>query len=126
VDVPVVEAAPGVFIAVNQDGRINSPNAPVSRGQAIVVYATGGGVVDPPIATGQLAPPAPLRSASSVTATIGGVPATVLFGGLTPDSAGLMQVNVIVPNNAPAGDAVPLLIAVRGQRSQPGKTIAVR
>jgi uncharacterized protein (TIGR03437 family) len=126
VSVPVVDAAPGVFAVANEDGRVNSPTAPVARGRAIVVYATGGGVVDPPIATGTVAPISPLRSAGNVTATVGGVPAVVLFGGLTPDFAGLLQVNLIVPEGAPTGDAVPVVIGIQGQRSQTGKTIAVR
>jgi uncharacterized protein (TIGR03437 family) len=67
-----------------------------------------------------------LRSAPNVTATLGGVNAPVLFGGLAPHFAGLMQVNVLVPENAPAGANVPLRIFVNGASSQAGVTVAVR
>jgi uncharacterized protein (TIGR03437 family) len=54
------------------------------------------------------------------------VPAQVLFGGLTPQFVGLLQVNAIVPTNAPTGGAVPISINVGGFDSQPNVTLAVR
>jgi uncharacterized protein (TIGR03437 family) len=126
VQVAVAEQDPGIFVTANQDGSINSVASPAPRGSAIVVYATGQGVVSPPIGTGELAPTDPLRSAPNVTATLGGVNAPVLFGGLAPHFAGLMQVNVLVPENAPAGANVPLRIFVNGASSQTGVTVAVR
>jgi uncharacterized protein (TIGR03437 family) len=126
VQVAIAEQDPGIFVTVNQDGSINSVASPATRGRAIVVYATGQGVVSPPIGTGELASGDPLRSASNVTASVGGINAPVLFGGLAPNFAGLMQVNIMVPENAPAGANVPLHIFVNGAGSQAGVTVAVR
>jgi adhesin/invasin len=60
---------------------------------------------------------------ASVTATIGGTPATVQFAGLAPGYAGLYQVNVVVPQLA-AGD-YPLQLSVAGIASN-SATVSVR
>ena len=49
--------------------------------------------------------------------TIGGVAATVTFSGLAPDSTGLYQVNAQVPESAPTGDAVPVVLTIGGGTS---------
>ena len=59
------------------------------------------------------------------TVTIGGVSATVSFSGLAPGFVGLYQVNVTVPDNAPMGDAVPVILNIGGATSNT-VTIAVR
>jgi uncharacterized protein (TIGR03437 family) len=107
---PVAVGAHGAV--ANQDGTVNSPQNPESRGNALVCYVTGLGTVSPPVPEGQPAPvsPAPLSYAAPVTATVGGVPASVFFQGLTPNFIGLGQVNLFIPANAPTGDAVPVVI----------------
>ena len=123
--------APGLFTlgqgraaVLNADYSINADNQPASVGSFISAYMTGLGPVDSPVPTGQAASANPLSQVtSSVTATIGGQPATVLFAGLAPDFAGLYQVNVTVPQLAP-GD-YPLQITVAGLASNTG-TISVR
>ena len=48
-----------------------------------------------------------------VTATIGGIPATVQYYGSAPGIVyGVMQVNITVPANAPSGGNVPVQITV--------------
>jgi len=69
-------------------------------------------------------PPAEVQQ--TVSATIGGLPADIKFKGLTPGSVGLYQINTVVPTGIPPGSAVPIVISVGGQVSQPGVTIAVR
>jgi uncharacterized protein (TIGR03437 family) len=49
-----------------------------------------------------------------VTVTVGGVGAYVSFAGLAPGWVGLYQVNVQVPTNVPAGDAIPVALSVDG------------
>jgi uncharacterized protein (TIGR03437 family) len=106
-------------IAANQDNSLNSPVSPESPGRAIVLYMTGLGGVSPAVATGQGAPLDTLSSAiATVHATVGGVPATVLFAGLTPGFIGLGQVNVLVPDGAPKGDSVPVILESSGQTSK--------
>ncbi|MGH9846670.1 MAG: hypothetical protein ACREEM_48850, partial [Blastocatellia bacterium] len=117
----------GQAFALNQDFSLNgnpsqNPRAkPESRGRAIVVYATGQGARLLDAATRQLLRlpsgyPAPANGPLYVTAetpsvTIGGVEAQVVFSGLAPGFVGLWQMNVVIPANAPAGNAVPLVVA---------------
>jgi len=56
--------------------------------------------------------------------TIGGVPATVSFAGLAPGFVGLYQVNVEVPEAAPSGSSVPVVLSIGGAASNT-VTIAV-
>ena len=132
--VSVVAGTPGIFqipgtaqaIVVNQNGALNSPQAPAPRGTVVTIYATGQGVVSPPVETGKAAPVSPLSGASNVTAMIGGVPARVLFGGMTPGFVGLLQVNAEIPAGVTPGPAVVIQIAAAGGVSQPAATIAVQ
>ncbi|HXM42195.1 MAG TPA: hypothetical protein VN924_13155 [Bryobacteraceae bacterium] len=52
------------------------------------------------------------------TVTIAAVAAQVLFSGLTPDSIGLYQIDIVVPLNAPPG-VQPVVIAQNGVSSAP-------
>jgi len=76
------------------------------------------------VATGTRAPTDSLsRVTAQVTASIGGLPATVLFAGLAPGYAGLYQVNVLVPQLSP-GD-YPVQISAAGATSNTA-TVSVR
>ena len=118
---------PGAII--NQDYSINLPVRPAAKGSYVSVYITGEGdivgAVDGAIATGALSP------LLAVTATVGGVPATVLYAGTSPGIVtGASQVNVVIPPNAPSGSAVPLVITVGSGdgavSTQTGITIAIQ
>jgi uncharacterized protein (TIGR03437 family) len=84
-----------------------------SPGENIVLYGTGFGPVTPAQPTGQLVA-APAPTATPVTVTIGGQPATVQFAGLI--ESGLYQINVVVPV-LPNGDA-EIVMSVNGIQSQ--------
>jgi uncharacterized protein (TIGR03437 family) len=144
--------APGIFtvssnglgqaVALNQDNSLNGvasqqfPDAKAeARGRVLQIFAngTGGGFVDfttrqtLAIATGAVAPASgsPLYATPyTPTVTIGGVPATVQFSGLTPGFVGLWQLNVAIPLSAPTGSSVPLVISVNGRASN-ATTVAV-
>jgi uncharacterized protein (TIGR03437 family) len=61
------------------------------------------------------------------TATIGGVNATLNYCGEAPDAtAGLVQVNALIPDSVTPGGAVPITISINGVSSQPGVTVAVK
>ena len=81
-------------------------------GQTIVLYGVGFGPVSPSVTDGQPAP-AQTSLASGLHVFIGGVEATVTYAGLTPNSYGLYQFNVVVPQ-VPAGDQVPLTFTLGG------------
>jgi uncharacterized protein (TIGR03437 family) len=107
----VQTTGPGLFqlgqgraAALNTDGSLNGPGNPAAPGSVIYLYATGLGAGNPPVATGAPAgsnPPVPASAA--VTATIGGLPATVQIAWIDPGNAGLYQVLATVPQ-LPPGD----------------------
>jgi uncharacterized protein (TIGR03437 family) len=75
---------------------------PAAPGEIIVLYGTGFGATFPAIASGQtVTRPQPIANAINVT--IGGVPAEVMWAGLS--ATGLNQINLKVPANLPDGDA---------------------
>ncbi len=131
-ELPVAAAKPGVFffpsaagpgraIVQNQSGAINGPGSPALPGEAIVVYLSGIGAVDPAVATGAGAPAAePLaRATLEASAMVGDKPAQVFFLGLSPGFVGLAQANLVLPADAPVGDDVPLNLVIGGQLSNP-------
>jgi uncharacterized protein (TIGR03437 family) len=104
---------------------LNSAANPAARGSLVQIYATGGGVI-PGAAGGTLATSGQLDP-STVSARIGGQPATVQYAGVAPTLiVGVLQVNLLVPANAVPGDALPVDITIGGVTSQPGVTIAVK
>jgi uncharacterized protein (TIGR03437 family) len=129
VEVTVANAGPGIFatpaatglfhaIAQNQNFSLNTPANPAHIGEALIVYFTGVGEVDPFIGTGQAAPlNVPSFGTLQATATIGGQPATVSFSGLAPGFVGLGQANLLIPEGVPTGPDVPVVIRIDGQIS---------
>jgi uncharacterized protein (TIGR03437 family) len=112
-------SAPGIFTLaenqgaiLNQDYSVNDPGLPAKLGSTVMIYATGAGAVSPPVAAGNAAPIGLTLSitAQNPTVTIGGISAHVAFSGLAPGFAGLWQINVVVPANAPAGDDIPVQV----------------
>jgi uncharacterized protein (TIGR03437 family) len=62
----------------------------------------------------------------AVSVQIGGIDAPVSSAGGAPGQpAGYLQVVVTIPDGAPTGDAVPMLLIVGGVPSQSGVTISV-
>ncbi len=118
-------AGPGAVL--NQDSSLNSAANPAARDTIIQIFATGEGVTDPAGIDGKLASvplPAPVNT---VSVSIGGVDAPVVYSGGAPGLvAGLFQVNVRVPQNAPVGAAVPIVVRAGKIDSPAGITIAVQ
>jgi uncharacterized protein (TIGR03437 family) len=103
---------------LRSDFSVVSPANPAARGEAIAIYCTGLGQVTPPVKTGSPGETDPL-SASTVSPSvlIGGKNAAVLYSGLAPGLVGVYQINVLIPEDAPAGAAIPVLIAAEGRTS---------
>ena len=88
---------------------------PVSRGEPIAIFATGLGPVTNMPATGAAASDDPLsETTTQPQVTVGGVAATVIFSGLAPGFVGLYQINVVIPEGAPSGDAIEVVITIGG------------
>jgi uncharacterized protein (TIGR03437 family) len=134
----VVTTVPGIY-TLNQTGSGqgaildqnlsgNGSNNPAAPGSVVAVYMTGEGITTPPSTTGQLAPTNGTglnKPVQTVTATVGGVTAQVQYAGSAPGLVyGVMQVNVQIPANAPAG-SLPIVITVGTTSTQNGVTVAV-
>jgi uncharacterized protein (TIGR03437 family) len=103
--------ADGVTAAIeNQDYSINSQSNPLTRGQTLVIYATGLGAVT--AGAGGLS-----RTNTPVTVVVNGVELPVDFAGLTPGFVGLYQVNVTIPSETPPGSGLFLTLKQGGQAS---------
>jgi uncharacterized protein (TIGR03437 family) len=137
VRVAIAAAAPGLFTidasgkgqaaALNQDGTVNGRSAPVRAGDVIVFFGTGEGQTLPAGVDGTLTGAEPARPVLPVKVTIGGKEGTVLYAGGAPGLvAGLVQVNVRVPADVVAGDAVPVVMSVGTATGAAGVTISVR
>ena len=77
-------------------GAISGLNSqPAKPGDVIVLYGVGFGPVSPAIPEGQTVQQQ--NALPSFTISIGGMPATVQYAGLSPNYVGLYQFNVVVP-----------------------------
>jgi adhesin/invasin len=81
---------------------------------------TGQGPTNPPVPDGVGAPSSPLSMVTGkVGAEIGGIPADVVFAGLTPGLVGCAQFNVRIPQGVSPGDR-PVFVTVNGVASNAG------
>jgi len=115
-------------VALNSDGTLVLPSSlgvaahPARRGDVITIYALGLGPVSPTVNTGDPSPSAePLARLSNQLQVVygsggGAVSAVPSYAGLAPGFAGLYQINVLVPQNAPTGN-VPVAINIPGHIS---------
>ena len=123
---PVVAANPRLYpVVLNQDGTLNSPENPAAAGNVIVLFATGQGVTQPPSPSG--AKPAGgvyPEPAAETALTIGGAVAPILFRGQAPGTAGVMQINAVVPSaiSSPA----PIVLKIGAAESQARVSVFVR
>lgn len=112
---PVVPSAPAIFTLdssgvgqaaiLNETGCCNSARNPATRGSIASLYATGEGLLQGP-----------------VKVTVGNMPAGIMYSG----NLGELVVNFRVPEGAPIGSAVPVVLTVGNARSRDGVTMAIR
>jgi uncharacterized protein (TIGR03437 family) len=137
VAVPVLAAAPGLFITggspfiqqnqalvQNSNNRLNGPSNTAKAGSTIIAYLTGSGTVAPAATTGAVASSSPFSVVTlPYSAMIGEESATVAFAGLTPGLLGVTQMNIVVPRDLATGDYL-LSVTVNGQTSN-ANTVSV-
>ncbi len=116
----------GAGVILNQDYTVNSSANPARAGSVVILYGTGFGQVNPPAADGKPAPGA-APTVAPVTASIGSVPADVLYAGAAPGLiAGVVQINVRIPVGVTPGAAAQISLTVGGTTTAPGVTVAVQ
>ncbi len=107
--------------------------APAPQGSVVVFYLTGGGLTNPGSTDGSISSGTtlmPLKNwtpgSSVVTATVGNVPATVVFAGAAPTLiTGVVQINLQLPAGV-TGNALPVVITIDGITTQITATIAAQ
>jgi uncharacterized protein (TIGR03437 family) len=113
------------LLAAAENAFPEAASRPARRGEFLEVYATGLGPVTNQPATGGPASATNIsHTAAAATATIGGEAARVSFAGLAPGFVGLYQLNMEVPQAAPGGGSVAVLVRIGGVDSNT-VTIAV-
>jgi virginiamycin B lyase len=132
IQTPIVASSPGIFtipatgqgnaVLVNLSdysiaaptGSISGLNAhPIPRGQSAFFYVTGLGALTPAVADGTGTCPAAnglCNANSQPTVLVGGVQAIVAFAGQASGFPGVLQINITVPQNAPTGNTVSLIV----------------
>ncbi|MEO8368766.1 MAG: M12 family metallopeptidase [Candidatus Solibacter sp.] len=137
VTISVGETAPALFTsnasgsgqiaALNQDYGVNSPSRPAEPNTVLQLYATGGGQWTEAIADGAIAGAHLVAPKAPVYASVGKLPAQILYVGTAPGLVnGALQINILLPKELIGGPAVPIQISVGNQSSAPGTTLAVR
>lgn len=133
----VAPAAPAIFTLdstgvgpgaiLNQDSSVNSPSNPAAKGSFVAVFATGAGQTNPPGTDGQISGAILPKPLLPVSVQIGGLDAKVVYAGAAPGlMSGALQVNVVVPVDAPSGQTVPIVLTLGIFPSQQAVSIAIK
>jgi len=147
VSFPVAAAQPAFFNFVNNPDGVNPIAAlhgggpdpigppglfstvvttPASPGEFISLYATGLGATSPSFEAGEI-PGAAASVLGMVEVSVGGIeltPGDISYAGVAPCCAGLYQVVIRAPDNAPDGN-LPIFISIDGVASPEGPFLAV-
>ncbi len=133
----VQAASPAIFAAngsgggqgqiLNQDGSVNSRTNGAAPGSEVAIFATGGGATTPASQDGVIAASPFPSFVLPISVTIDGRPATVKYAGPAPGQvAGMMQIDVIVPQAAFAASYDQVILTVGNFVSPTGVTITVQ
>jgi uncharacterized protein (TIGR03437 family) len=135
ITVTLVDSAPALFaldggyaIATSAGGKLLTADAPAHAGDTIVIYATGLGRTSPNPAPGEIPTYAgSILALPSLQVTLAGKsvdPVFIKYAGLTPGSAGLYQINLIVPDGTPPDPQID--VTAGGPPAQPGLKLMIR
>jgi uncharacterized protein (TIGR03437 family) len=116
-------AGPGAIL--NQDYSVNSSTNPAPSGSIVMIYGTAFGPLVPVTGAGQRG----VLSTTSlpVTASIGGVPADVIYAGSAPGLPdGVVQINLRIPNGAGPGEALAVSMSAGTMSIPAGVSVSVR
>lgn len=124
VTVPVAGTSPGIY-AIGQSGAgpgavlhadysIVNSTSPAHGGEALQIFLTGMGAVNPTVADGTAGSTDPnhlSETVAGVTVYVGGQQCTVDYNGLAPGFPGLYQINVTLPQPMLTTGSLPLAIS---------------
>jgi uncharacterized protein (TIGR03437 family) len=123
-------SGPGAIL--NQDNSLNGPGHAAAKGSIVQVFMTGEGQTTPQPVTGAIttanlpAPQVTPTPVQPVQVWIGGQQVPYTYAGEAPGMvAGVMQLNVQIPVNAPSGP-LSIQVSVGGNMSQNGITVTVQ
>jgi len=133
----VAPTAPGIFTLnatgsgpgaiLNQNSTVNGASNPAAKGSTVVIYATGEGQTSPAGTTGSVTGTVLKNPQGAVSATVGGVQATVAYAGSAPGLvSGVLQLNIVIPAGVASGSAVPVVVTIGNASSQQNVTVAVQ
>jgi len=120
------QSGQGQAAILNQDNSINTAANPAERGSTVVLWGTGQGLSDPDWAEDVLAPSPLPQPKNKVNVNIGGQWSQIFYAGAAPGLAGVIQVNVKVPDGIKPGSKVAVLMRIGNATSQAGVTMAVQ
>ena len=93
-------------LAAHLDGTVITADAPGRRGEVVVIYATGLGATAPAAIPNRLpTSAASIAGLADFTVWLNGVPVPagrILYAGISPPYAGLFQINLQIPEDAPS------------------------
>jgi len=132
ISLPLGIAAPALFqldpttvIATHGNGPLVTAASPAKRGEVVVIYAAGLGVTTPPAIANQLPQAlAPLADMAGFQVLLNGTlvdKKAILYAGVTPGFAGLFQINLLLPGDAPSNPEIR--VNSSGILSPSGRTI---
>ena len=123
VRVPVGATSPSIFSTqrtgfgpgtiTHADFRLVTEQDPAAPGETVLIFMTGLGAMDPPVADGAPGPTTPPFSEITdlnLQVLFGSEVGDVIFAGAAPGFAGLYQVNVTIPSPVLAGAAIPVAV----------------
>jgi uncharacterized protein (TIGR03437 family) len=135
ITLPVISAAPALFVwgnnlalATHADYSLVTASAPAVAGEIIVLFATGMGKTSPNPGLGEIPTYAALIvNLATLQVTLAGKPldpSLIKYAGVTPQSAGLYQINLEIPAGTPSNPAI--LVSEASQTSSAGLVLPVQ
>ncbi|MGP8246281.1 MAG: CotH kinase family protein [Bryobacteraceae bacterium] len=105
-----------ILAVVHQsDGAPVCDADPAVAGETLFVYMAGLGAVNTDLSPGAAAPASPpVSTVITPQVTLGDMPVTVVFSGLSPGFVGLYQVTVVMPPTLPQGGLANLTVIATG------------
>lgn len=106
---------------------LNSDKTPATKGSVLVLYATGIAPMQPVPPDGFVAIGPSNNNILGLSVLLGDSPADLIYAGYAPGLVvGIVQINARVPDTAPTGKAVPILLKVGSATSQAGVSLNIK